>query len=72
MLCFSVGIKSAWAGNDSHVLLSKVGPYKLFYQDILQIGPGKELESEVYVLLMCIFYFFLVCQIRLSCNVLII
>ncbi|KAL0152331.1 hypothetical protein M9458_052054 [Cirrhinus mrigala] len=40
-------IKSAWAGNDSIVLLSKVGPHKLFYQDILQVGPGKELESEV-------------------------
>ncbi|XP_016414882.1 uncharacterized protein LOC107745507 [Sinocyclocheilus rhinocerous] len=40
-------IKSAWAGNNSHVLVSKVGPYKLFYPDILQIGPGKELESEV-------------------------
>ncbi|KAI2645542.1 Gypsy retrotransposon integrase-like protein 1 [Labeo rohita] len=40
-------IKSAWAGNDSVVLLSKVGPHKLFYQDILQVGPGKELESEV-------------------------
>ncbi|RXN13050.1 gag-pol fusion [Labeo rohita] len=30
-------IKSAWAGNDSVVLLSKVGPHKLFYQDILQV-----------------------------------
>ncbi|KAI2655936.1 Transcriptional regulatory protein RCO1 [Labeo rohita] len=40
-------IKSAWAGNDSVVLLSKVGPHKLFYQDILKFGPRKELESEV-------------------------
>ncbi|XP_067308000.1 uncharacterized protein [Pseudorasbora parva] len=39
-------IKSAWAGNNSYVLLSRVGPYKLFYKDF-QIGPGKELESEV-------------------------
>ncbi|RXN14097.1 myosin-1 isoform X3 [Labeo rohita] len=30
-------IKSAWAGNDSVVLLSKLGPHKLFYQDILQV-----------------------------------
>ncbi|KAL0196884.1 hypothetical protein M9458_005424, partial [Cirrhinus mrigala] len=37
-------IKSAWAGNDSVVLLSKVGPQKLFYEDILQVSPGKELE----------------------------
>lgn len=63
---FSVGIKSAWAGNNSHVLVSKVGPYKLFYQDILQIGPGKELESEVYILVMFVCLF--VCQIRLSCS----
>nr|XP_055038110.1 uncharacterized protein LOC129426027 [Misgurnus anguillicaudatus] len=39
-------INSAWAGNDSYVLLWKVGPYKVFYKD-LQIGPGKKLESEV-------------------------
>ncbi|XP_065122037.1 uncharacterized protein [Paramisgurnus dabryanus] len=39
-------INSAWAGNDSYVLLAKVGPYKVFYKD-LQIGPGKKLESEV-------------------------
>lgn len=56
LCCFwlsSVDIKSAWAGNDSHVLLSKVGPYKLFYKDILQIGPGKEvtliLSSKAFI-----------------------
>ena len=49
--CFwlsSVDSKSAWAGNDSYVLLSRVGPYKLFYKD-LRISPGRELESEVHI-----------------------
>ncbi|XP_073802848.1 uncharacterized protein [Danio rerio] len=40
-------LKSAWKGNESHVLLSKVGPYKLFYSDISRLRPGMELESEV-------------------------
>ncbi|RXN14934.1 gag-pol fusion [Labeo rohita] len=43
-------IKSAWAGNDSVVLLSKVGPHKLFYQDILKFGPRKELEMFAKVI----------------------
>ncbi|KAJ8369218.1 hypothetical protein SKAU_G00092460 [Synaphobranchus kaupii] len=29
-----------------HVILAKIGPYKLFYWDIARIGPNKELESE--------------------------
>ena len=40
-------VKDAWAGNESHVLVSKIGPYKLYYWDIKQIGPNMELESEV-------------------------
>ncbi|XP_070406344.1 anti-sigma-I factor RsgI2-like [Nothobranchius furzeri] len=35
-----------WAGKSPHVLLSKIGAYKLFYWDIQQIGPDMELESE--------------------------
>ncbi|KAJ4924368.1 hypothetical protein JOQ06_000608 [Pogonophryne albipinna] len=35
------------AGNGSHVLVSKIGPYKMYYWDIKQIGPDIELESEV-------------------------
>ena len=34
--------------HDSHVYLSKVGPY-IFYKDMEQLGPGKELESEVHI-----------------------
>ena len=48
MLCVT-GIIDAWNGNKSHVLLAKVGPYKVFYQDIFQLGPGQELESEVHI-----------------------
>ncbi|CAL8260447.1 unnamed protein product [Boreogadus saida] len=36
----------AWKGNKSHVILSRVGAYKVFYQDVFQLGPGQELESE--------------------------
>ncbi|XP_041843701.1 uncharacterized protein LOC121641551 [Melanotaenia boesemani] len=39
-------VRDAWAGNVSHVLLSKVGAYKMFYWDISQIGPNMEMESE--------------------------
>ena len=46
MLCVT-GIIDAWNGNKSHVLLAKVWPYKVFYPDISQLGPGQELESEV-------------------------
>ncbi|KAI4799512.1 hypothetical protein KUCAC02_016888 [Chaenocephalus aceratus] len=34
------------SGNGSHVLGSKIGPYKMYYWDIKQIGPDMELESE--------------------------
>ncbi|CAL8389320.1 unnamed protein product [Arctogadus glacialis] len=37
----------AWKGNKSHVILSRVGGYKVFYQDVFQMGPGQELESEL-------------------------
>ncbi|KAJ4934897.1 hypothetical protein JOQ06_007678, partial [Pogonophryne albipinna] len=40
-------VQEAWAGKDVHVLLSKIGPYKLFFWDITNTGPNKELESEV-------------------------
>ncbi|KAI4796564.1 hypothetical protein KUCAC02_026902, partial [Chaenocephalus aceratus] len=39
-------VVDAW-GNGSHVLGSKIGPYKMYYWDIKQIGPDMELESEV-------------------------
>ncbi|XP_038141231.1 proteoglycan 4-like [Cyprinodon tularosa] len=39
-------VQEAWEGNVSHVLLSKIGPYKIYYWDIKQIGPNMELESE--------------------------
>ncbi|KAI9542211.1 hypothetical protein NQZ68_022264, partial [Dissostichus eleginoides] len=42
-------VKDAWAGNDSHVMVSKIGAYKLYYWDIKHIGPNMELESEVII-----------------------
>ncbi|XP_019216235.1 sentrin-specific protease 1 isoform X1 [Oreochromis niloticus] len=39
-------IMDAWTGKSPHVLLSKIGAYKLFYWDIQQIGLDMELESE--------------------------
>ncbi|CAL8323615.1 unnamed protein product [Boreogadus saida] len=29
------------------MLYSRVGAYKVFYQDLFQLGPGQELESEL-------------------------
>ncbi|XP_076833337.1 uncharacterized protein LOC143478249 isoform X1 [Brachyhypopomus gauderio] len=40
-------VQEAWSGKNCYVLLSKVGPYKIFYSDIERFCPGKELESEV-------------------------
>ncbi|KAJ4939097.1 hypothetical protein JOQ06_028558 [Pogonophryne albipinna] len=40
-------VEDAWAGTGSHVLVSKIGPYKMYYWDIRQIRPNMELESEV-------------------------
>ncbi|XP_066502605.1 sentrin-specific protease 1-like isoform X3 [Hoplias malabaricus] len=40
-------VQAAWSGKNCYVLLSKVGPYKIFYSDIERFGPEKELESEV-------------------------
>ncbi|XP_048873850.1 sentrin-specific protease 2-like [Brienomyrus brachyistius] len=43
----SSDLHDAWAGKDVHVLLSKIGPYKIFYWDIKKTGPHQQLESEV-------------------------
>ncbi|KAJ8359076.1 hypothetical protein SKAU_G00156010 [Synaphobranchus kaupii] len=40
-------VKQAWAGKEDYVLLSKIGPYKIFFQDIKRTRPNDELESEV-------------------------
>lgn len=42
-----IGIRDAWGGKKAHVLLSRMGPYKIFYWDILRTAPNGELESEV-------------------------
>ena len=47
-----------------HVILTKIGPYKLFCWDIARIAPNQELESEVILLFYAlssssIFYFIL-------------
>nr|XP_049611005.1 mucin-1-like [Syngnathus scovelli] len=48
-------VQDAWKGKHVHVLLSKIGAYKLFFWDIMNVGPKSELESEVinaYLLLL--------------------
>ncbi|MED6279008.1 hypothetical protein CHARACLAT_030082, partial [Characodon lateralis] len=40
-------VRKAWDGMTAAVLLSKIGPYKLFYFDIFRTSPGRELESEL-------------------------
>ena len=60
-------VNELWAGKhlNVHVILTKIGPYKLFCWDIARIAPNQELESEVILLLFyalsssSIFYFIL-------------
>ncbi|XP_072562184.1 uncharacterized protein [Paramormyrops kingsleyae] len=40
-------VNEAWEGKNVHVLLSRIGPYKIFYWDITRTAPDQELESEV-------------------------
>ncbi|KAK0156437.1 hypothetical protein N1851_000273 [Merluccius polli] len=42
-------VNELWAGKhlNVHVILIKIGPYKLFCWDIARIAPNQELESEV-------------------------
>ncbi|XP_019210278.1 uncharacterized protein LOC102075523 [Oreochromis niloticus] len=40
-------VTDAWEGNKTYVLLSKIGPYKIFFDDIYNTAPQRELESEV-------------------------
>ncbi|XP_076873239.1 uncharacterized protein LOC143523013 isoform X2 [Brachyhypopomus gauderio] len=40
-------VYEAWAGKNAHVILSKIGPYKMFYWDIARLRPDQEIESEV-------------------------
>ncbi|XP_046873719.1 uncharacterized protein LOC124466091 [Hypomesus transpacificus] len=40
-------IAEIWSGKRQGVLWSKVGPYKLFARDLLNLAPGREVESEV-------------------------
>nr|XP_049579031.1 protein diaphanous homolog 1-like isoform X2 [Syngnathus scovelli]XP_049579032.1 protein diaphanous homolog 1-like isoform X2 [Syngnathus scovelli] len=39
-------VQDAWKGKHIHVLLSKIGAYKLFFWDIMNVGPNSELESD--------------------------
>ncbi|KAI7810388.1 putative sentrin-specific protease-like, partial [Triplophysa rosa] len=47
-------VQEAWAGKNVYVLLSKIGPYKIFFADISKTAPQKELESEVINAYMCL------------------
>ncbi|MED6283998.1 hypothetical protein CHARACLAT_014846 [Characodon lateralis] len=40
-------VKDVWEGKKIYVLVSKIGPYKLFFSDIYNTAPQKEVESEV-------------------------
>ncbi|XP_051992375.1 uncharacterized protein LOC127650780 [Xyrauchen texanus] len=40
-------IQEAWSGKNVYVLLSRIGPYKIFFADINKTAPNNELESEV-------------------------
>ncbi|MEQ2226282.1 hypothetical protein ILYODFUR_025910 [Ilyodon furcidens] len=40
-------VKDAWEGKKIYLLVSKIGPYKLFFSDISNTAPQKEVESEV-------------------------
>lgn len=51
-----IDVKDAWAGKEAHVLLSKIGAYKLYYWDINRVGPDMELESEVQLFYLNLFF----------------
>ena len=48
-----IDVKDAWEGEKVYVLLSKIGPFKIFFGDIYNTGPQREFESEVR----CFFFF---------------
>ncbi|KAL7396473.1 hypothetical protein ABVT39_006364 [Epinephelus coioides] len=40
-------IRDVWAGRLRTTLWSRLGPYKLYMEDLLYLAPGKELESQL-------------------------
>ncbi|KAL7408412.1 hypothetical protein ABVT39_023108 [Epinephelus coioides] len=40
-------IRDVWAGRRRTTLWSRLGPYKLYMEDLLYLAPGKELESQI-------------------------
>ncbi|KAL7370610.1 hypothetical protein ABVT39_005719 [Epinephelus coioides] len=40
-------IRDVWAGRRRTTLWSRLGPYKLYMEDLLYLAPGKELESQL-------------------------
>lgn len=40
-------IRDVWAGRRRTTLWSRLGPYKLYMEDLLYLTPGKELESQI-------------------------
>ena len=49
-------VNELWAGKhlNVHVILTKIGPYKLFCWDIARIAPNLELESKGnFVIILC-------------------
>jgi len=41
------GVREAWEGKNVFVLLSKLGPFKIFFEDIRKTAPSVQIESEV-------------------------
>ncbi|XDV25940.1 hypothetical protein PO909_029764 [Leuciscus waleckii] len=42
-----IGVREAWEGKNVYVLLSKLGPFKIFFEDIRKTAPSLQIESEV-------------------------
>ncbi|KAL7388436.1 hypothetical protein ABVT39_013895 [Epinephelus coioides] len=40
-------MRDVWAGRRRTTLWSRLGPYKLYMEDLLYLAPGKELESQI-------------------------
>lgn len=41
------GVREPWEGKNIYVLLSKLGPFKIFFEDIRKTAPSLPIESEV-------------------------
>ncbi|KAK7158514.1 hypothetical protein R3I94_004975 [Phoxinus phoxinus] len=42
-------VREAWEGKKVYVLLSKLGPFNIFFEDIRKTAPSLQIESEVMI-----------------------